>query len=58
MSVSELIVGLDDKLAFRKGCARSPPMPGASMFDHGLDLFSAAKGVAGSISGIKDSVAK
>jgi len=44
---SELIVGLDDKLAFLKGYVGSPPMPGASMFDHGLDLFTAAEGVAG-----------
>ena len=53
---SELIVGLDDKLAFLKGCVGSPPMPGASMFDHGLDLFTAAEGVAGSIAVTKDSI--
>jgi hypothetical protein len=58
VSFLELIVNVDDKLAFLKGCVSSPPMPGASMFDHGLDLFSAAKGVAGSISAIKDSIAK
>jgi len=28
------------------------------MFDHGLNLFTAADGVAGSISVIKDNVAK
>jgi len=56
---SGLIVGLDNKLAFLKGCVGSPPpMPGATMFDHGLNLFTAANGVAGSISVIKDNVAK
>ena len=58
VSFSELIVVLDDKLAFLKGCVGSPPMPGASMFDHGLDLFSAAEGAAGSNSAIKDSVVR
>ena len=58
MSFSELIVGLNDKLAFLKGCVGSPPMPGAAMFDHDLDLFTAADGVAGLILVIKDNVAK
>ena len=55
---SELIVGLDDKLAFLKGCVGSLPMAGPSMFDHGLDLPTAAEGVSGSIAVIKDSIAK
>jgi hypothetical protein len=58
VSFLELIVVYDDKLAFLKGCVGSPPMPGASMFGHGLDLFSAAEGVAGSNSAIKDSVVR
>ena len=59
VSFSELIDGLDDKLAFLKGCVGSPLMPGgASMFDNGMDLFTAAKRVASSILVIKNNVAK
>ena len=49
---------MDDKLAFLKGCVGSLPMAGPSMFDHGLDLPTAAEGVSGSIAVIKDSIAK
>ena len=58
VSFLELMVGLDDKLGFLKGCVGSPPMPGAPMFEHGLDLFSAVDGVAGSLLVIKESVAR
>jgi len=56
--VDEFSPRLDNTLAFLKGCVASPPMPGASMFDHGLDQFTAAEGVAGSIAVFKDNVAK